>query len=155
MVRPSLEYASTVWDPYQNSLDKDIEQVQRRAARFVFNQYQDVSPGCVTNLLNQLEWEPLKHRRTKNRLQMSYKIQHRLVDIEPTSYYTPGDTRTSGGQRLRQQRTLKDQYRYSFFPRSTREWNILPDTTTSAASLEDFKAAITILPAALTGASHI
>ena len=41
MVRPSLEYASTVWNHYQNNLDKDLEQVQRRAARLIFISYQD------------------------------------------------------------------------------------------------------------------
>ena len=63
------------WDPCQSNLDKGLEQVQRRAARFVFNNYQDVTPGCVTSLLVQHKREPLKHRRTTNRLTMAYKIQ--------------------------------------------------------------------------------
>ncbi|XP_065921954.1 uncharacterized protein [Magallana gigas] len=123
MVRPTLEYASTVWDPYQDNLEKDLEQVQRRAARFVYNEYQDVSPGYVSSLMDRLKWEPLKDRRCKDRLTMAYKIHNRLVDIDPSNYYKPGDSRTRGGHRIHQQRTLKDQYRYSFFPRSTREWN--------------------------------
>lgn len=121
MVRPTLEYASTVWDPYQDNLEKDLEQVQRRAARFVYNEYQNVSPGCVSSLMDRLNWEPLKDRRCKDRLTMAYKIRNRLVDIDPSNYYKPGDPRTRGGHRIHQQRTLKDQYRYSFFPRSTRE----------------------------------
>ncbi len=82
MVRPSLEYASTVWETYQTTLDKDLEQVQRRVAHFVYNEYHDASPGCVTSLLDQLQWEPLNERRTKNRLQMAYKIQYGLVDVD-------------------------------------------------------------------------
>lgn len=155
MVRPTLEYASTVWDPYQDNLEKDLEQVQRRAARFVYNEYQDVSPGCVSSLMNRLKWEPLKDRRCKDRLTMAYKIRNRLVDIDPSNYYKPGDSRTRGGHRIYQQRTRKDQYRFSFFPRSTREWNTLPEKATTAATLEEFKASLTILPEALTGASHI
>jgi hypothetical protein len=34
LVRPVLEYASPVWDPHQITTTRDIEQVQRRAARF-------------------------------------------------------------------------------------------------------------------------
>jgi hypothetical protein len=58
--RPVLEYASPVWDPHQITTTRDIEQVQRRAARFAYNCYQDNSTGCVTNLLNSLQWESLQ-----------------------------------------------------------------------------------------------
>lgn len=115
----------------------------------------DVSPGCVSSLMNRLKWEPLKDRRCKDRLTMAYKIRNRLVDIDPSNYYKPGDSRTRGGHRIYQHRTRKDQYRFSFFPRSTREWNTLPEKATTAATLEEFKASLTILPEALTGASHI
>ena len=35
MVRPILEYGSTVWDPHCNGLNDELENVQKRAARFV------------------------------------------------------------------------------------------------------------------------
>ena len=35
MVRPILEYGSTVWDPHCNCLNDELENVQMRAARFV------------------------------------------------------------------------------------------------------------------------
>ena len=42
-VRSILEYSSTVWDPfYQKDIDR-LERVQRRAARFVFNDYKPLS----------------------------------------------------------------------------------------------------------------
>ncbi|XP_062575423.1 uncharacterized protein LOC134237333 [Saccostrea cucullata] len=108
MIRPSTEYASPVWDPYQTNLTKDLEQVQRRAARFVFNQYTDTFPGCVTSLLEQLEWGSLQHRRTTHRLVLCYKIRNRLVDNNPDKYYTPGDRRTRGSHRYRQHRAIKE-----------------------------------------------
>ena len=37
IVRPTVEYASSVWDPHQNYLTRKVESVQRRAARFVTN----------------------------------------------------------------------------------------------------------------------
>ena len=33
LVRPCLEYASSVWDPYQLYLIYDIEKIQRRSSR--------------------------------------------------------------------------------------------------------------------------
>ena len=39
LVKPVLDYAATVWSPYtQKDIDM-VEQVQRRAARFIFNNY--------------------------------------------------------------------------------------------------------------------
>jgi hypothetical protein len=48
MVRPILEYASAAWDPYTCDQINQLDKVQRRAARFVSNNYRDKTPGCVT-----------------------------------------------------------------------------------------------------------
>lgn len=50
MVRPILEYAATVWDPYQQTQIQMLEGVQGRAARFVKDNYLEKSPGCVTSI---------------------------------------------------------------------------------------------------------
>ena len=47
LVRPHLKYASTVWSPCQQGLSAMLEKVQRRAARFVLNDYSHHS--SVTN----------------------------------------------------------------------------------------------------------
>ena len=54
LVRPVLEYSSTVWDPHQSSDIHNLEQVQRRAARFVHHNYTERTPGCVTNMVQSL-----------------------------------------------------------------------------------------------------
>ena len=59
-ILPTLNYASAAWDP---SLSRDVDQlekVQRRKARYVKNSYHESSPGCVTNMLTDLQWLPLK-----------------------------------------------------------------------------------------------
>ena len=74
MVRPRLEYSSTVWDPHHNRDIHNLEQVQRRAARFVNHNYTgERKPGCVTNMIRSLGWESLQHRRYINRLTMLLK----------------------------------------------------------------------------------
>ena len=87
MVRPLLEYCSTVWSPYTKEYIQKIEMVQRRAARYVTNRYHNTS--SVTSMLDHLEWETLESRRTKNQLIMFFKIVHGLVDIPADKYLTP------------------------------------------------------------------
>jgi hypothetical protein len=71
-----MEYASSIWDPHQAVLITTIETIQCRAARFVFNEYTDTSPVCVTHLLDQLGWNILQHRGSDQRLVLMYKIHH-------------------------------------------------------------------------------
>lgn len=97
-----------MWDSHQATLTREVEQVQRRAARFVYNNYRDTPTGCVTRHLHQLEWDFLQHRRTIQRLVLCYKIRNKLLDIDPEKYYTPGDIRTRGSHRLGQQRANKE-----------------------------------------------
>jgi hypothetical protein len=46
----------TVWDPTSQGKIKALENIQRRAARFVTNNYTDRTPGCVTNMITSLGW---------------------------------------------------------------------------------------------------
>ena len=95
MVRPTLEYDPSVWDPYQQTQVKALEQVQRRAAHYVCNDYTSRTTGCVTKMLSYLIWEPLEVRRRHDRLCMLYRIQHSLVDIPIERYLQIGDSCTS------------------------------------------------------------
>ncbi len=52
LVRPKLEYCSTIWDPHQKQQINQIEKVQRRAARFTCNRYHNTS--SVTNMMTHL-----------------------------------------------------------------------------------------------------
>ena len=72
LVRPVLEYGSSVWDPHTKCLQEELEKVQNRAARFVTRNYA-YEEGSMTRILEQLKWESLKKRRTNNRLILLYK----------------------------------------------------------------------------------
>ena len=67
LVRPSIEYASSVWDPYTRNNIHQLEAIQRRAARFVYNNFYDREPGVVTSMISRLQWESLEQRRAKAR----------------------------------------------------------------------------------------
>ena len=72
LVRPILEYGSTVWDPHCNGLDDELENVQKHAARFVTRNY-SYETGRMTGILEELKWETLQKRRNDNRLILLYK----------------------------------------------------------------------------------
>ncbi len=101
LVRPIVEYASPVWDPYTRSQILQLESVQRRAARFVYNNFHDRDPGAVTSMLTNLGWESLEQRRAKARAISMYKITNNLVDVPTASVLIPADTRTRGNSGYR------------------------------------------------------
>ena len=59
MMRPILEYGSSVWDPNTDKLQEELEKVQNLAARFATRNYV-YETGSMTGILGQLEWESLK-----------------------------------------------------------------------------------------------
>ena len=71
LVRPQVEYASVVWSPYTKDDINKIEKVQRRAARWVSNDYSSYS--SVTDMVSNLGWRSLENRRTDTRLAMFIK----------------------------------------------------------------------------------
>ena len=146
IVRPTLEYAATIWDPYTNQHINSIEMVQRRAARFVANNYHDNSHGTITNILEKQQWETLQARRSKVRLIMMFKILHGEVGISSNQYITSGDTRTRGAHRLREIPSSKDIYKFYFSQGTVRQWNHLPSETATAKSVEGFKFMLGRLP---------
>ena len=56
--------------------------------------YTSHTPGCVTDMVNELGWESLEGRRQISRLCLLYKTYHGLIDIDKTAYLRPGDSRT-------------------------------------------------------------
>ena len=91
--------------------------LRKYKARFVTRNYHDRHPGSMTQMVQQLQWEPLQVRRVKIRLVLLHKIQHGLVAIPAETYLVPGDTRTRGEHKFRPPSVRKDVYKYSFFPR--------------------------------------
>ena len=142
LVRPVLEYASTIWDPTTDHNIKVLDQVQKRAARFVTNDYTTRTPGCVTRMQGELGWDTLQKRRLDSRLSMLYRIDHQLVDVKKETYLQSGDSRTRGSHKFYQERITSEVYRNSFFPRTVRDWNRLPHTVTAAETLEEFRGSL-------------
>ena len=140
LVRPILEYSSTVWDPYtKQNIDK-IEMLQRRAARFVVGNYSyHASP---TAMMKELGWQALAERRAKAKAVMMYKIQNNLIAIPQHLFqnYSRHSRRSQAVFILPFCRT--DCYKFSFVPTSVKIWNELPPSIRESQSLNNFKAAL-------------
>ena len=52
-VRPLVEYAASVWDPWHDKYIDKIEMIQHRAIRYIFNDYSYLS--SVSNMLSKLK----------------------------------------------------------------------------------------------------
>ena len=127
-IRPIVEYASVCWDPYTSQNIDRVEKVQRRSARYVMGDYDYTS--SVTSMLEYLQWPSLQSRRLRSRLTMLYKIRFGLVDINWKSYWTSPTTPRVSSEVIAAPSfyTLNcslDVFKYSFFPRTCRDWNSL------------------------------
>ena len=138
LARPYLEYSASAWDPHTLHNTKQLEQVQRRAARFVTNTYSTYER--VTPLLVRLHWQPLQVRRMAARLAIFYRVVNNSLPI-PSTHITLATRQTRSANPLKYQHlyTRIDQYRYSFFPRTIIQWNILPTQVVLAPSIDTFK----------------
>jgi len=67
-IRPSTDHSQTIWDPYTETGIKQLESVQRRAARFTLSRY--CRTASARAMLNELNWEPLASQRRAARLVM-------------------------------------------------------------------------------------
>ena len=140
IVRPTLEYAASVWAPGQKFLQQDIEKVQRRAARYVCGKYS--YRESVSAMIDELGWESLEQRRNKIIVTMLYKVIHSLVAI-PQTHLIPA-TRTTRGSKIKfhQLATRTNYHKYSFFPTAICLWNALPQNISAIDDLDDFKDAV-------------
>ena len=80
LVRPNLEYGSSVWDPFRQYQIDAVEMVQRRAARFVTGQYNRYQ--SVTSMLQELKWTSLQQRRQEQRLVNLYKCVNNINALQ-------------------------------------------------------------------------
>lgn len=89
MVRSNLEYAAAVWDPHQQRDFDRLERVQRKAARFISNDYTSGEEGFMTHLLKKLELPTLQNRRNTDKLCFVFKIiNDHLPAVQPDKFLT-------------------------------------------------------------------
>lgn len=115
IVRPTLDYASCVWTPHLKYNIKDLEKVQRRAARWIGGLKGDES---VTAEMSKLGLETLEERRLGRDRKVMLDIQSGglEINIDDHMIINPYNTRN----RHVQQSAHTQPFYHSFFIRSLR-----------------------------------
>ena len=137
LVRPIMEYAAPVWDPYYNTDIYKLEKVQRRAARWILSDY---SRNSVTSLLSSLSIPTLQQRHQSSRLTLFYKIINNTLPISIPSHYqrTQFCTRQHHPNHFILPQATLNTYKYSYYPRTVKDWNELPINIIESRNLDEF-----------------
>lgn len=136
LIRPKLEYACVVWDPYTKTNIDTLEMIQRKAVRFIFSKYRN--SDSPSSLMTQHSIQPLQLRRKIQRLKFMFSLKNNLLAINPSHYLEPltaRRTRHRHADSLTPYRTRTNLFKYSFFPRTITDWNNLPFSLLSNADL--------------------
>ena len=148
LVRSSLEYCGSVWDPTVKGEAEKLERVQKRAARWARGARGIIS---ITALLNDLGWPSLADRRRNQRLCLFYKLLNGHFNISPEEFDLKSParvTKTSHNKKL-QRLSGRDQHSplwRSTIVRTIPEWNSLPPLTAEADTINSFKCRLTSKP---------
>ena len=156
LVRPHLEFASVVWNPYLRKDIDLIERVQKRATKI---------PTELCNLsyeerLRRWGLTTLEVRRVRGDLIQMYKVRNGIEEINwytGPDYALPNQTRATARNDSSLRREIfpsKNRNNYSYFVslrhnfflnRVSESWNVLSNSEVHAPSVNSFKAKIDIL----------
>ena len=139
LVRPHLEYASTVWSPH---LRKDVallEDIQKFSLRVCSKQWGLSYP----ELLSLCNIPTLENRRIYLRLCQIFKIVNNLCFFPP-DVIVPKTTLSHSARlcMLQQPFARTSSFYYSFVPDSIRRWNCLPEELVLLPTYDSFKCAL-------------
>lgn len=125
LVRPKLEYACSIWDPFQLNLTHSLEMVQNNAARFILSNYHRTS--SVTSMKRTLSLQSLESRRKASRLILFHKIFNHPF-LKPQFVTTPSyrSARLDHQHKVHVISCRTITFYHSFVPRTSSDWNHLP-----------------------------
>lgn len=127
-VRSILEYGCVAWDPDTKICTNALERVQKRAARFVSGNYDFTNrSSCIRKHLG---WPLLQDRRKFLRLNLFHNIYIGSTGLNKDVYIkdpTYVSSRLDHSRKVREYRCRINTYKNSFFPKTTHEWNNLPE----------------------------
>ena len=136
-VRLLVEYACFVWDPHKQGNIKQLESVQRTAARFVTNRYHNTS--SPSEMIRELEGKSLERCRVKWRLINLYKITHIMLSLTLPYLIQPISHFQAHSLNFQRPYCSTNYLKCSYFPRTIAQWNQLSFDQKAAFDLEQFK----------------
>ena len=140
IVRPHLEYAAAVWNPYQLQYIRALEGVQRRATKWGVPGLRNKS---YRERLEVLKLPTLAYRRYRGDMIEMWKMTHGKYDQDVVDGFLQLQPSRARGHpyNVSKQRLIKglDSRKYSFRIRVTDQWNNLPEKVVMASEMDTFK----------------
>ena len=97
IVRPHLEYAATIWNPYKKGYIDDLEKVQRRATKLL----QNISHLNYPERLAALDLPTLVYRRIRGDMIETFKILSNIYDSRVTNFLSKSKFSTTRGHNFK------------------------------------------------------
>jgi hypothetical protein len=140
LVRPIVEYCTTVTNPVLKRDDINIEKVQRRATKLVEG-LQDMS---YDDRLKELKLQSLSDRRVRADMLQTFRIIRNIDNLDEDTFFTKAhDTRTRGnGYKLFKKHCNTNIRKNAFSQRTIERWNDLPSEVVSATTINRFKSGL-------------
>ena len=139
LVRPHLEYANAVWNPYKKKDITTLENVQRRATKMV----PGLGDKSYEDRLREIKLPTLTYRRIRGDMIEVFKLVNDMYYFDCTNLFTFRDQseRVTRGnkKKLFKHRARLDVRKYSFSNRVVNHWNSLPDSVISAETVFCFE----------------
>ena len=137
LIRPLLEYCSSVWNPILKSDQMEIEKVQRRATKLV----PCISQLSYSNRLSYLKLDSLAFRRRRTDMIQVFRIIRQIDNIDISNFFELNtDLRTRGhSYKLKKPRALHNLRNNSFALRIINDWNGLRESTVNCTTVNSFK----------------
>ena len=125
-------------DPHCNGLNGKLENVQKRAARFMTRNY-GRETGSMTVIFEELKWEILPLRKGGRIIGSYYckKVCEVKSKFMQMTLFKNRRCRNQHSMAYQISYASKDTYKKSFSPQTVRDWNYLLDSLISAAELSD------------------
>ena len=146
LVLPSVDYCSSIWDPYIKSDISKLEMLQHRVARFVmnkpWNRHRQQHNESITKMLADLHWPTLQNRRKQAHLILMFKIVNANLTVPVRCLPLPSSltcTRANHPMKYAHLQSNMDIYKYSFLPRTIPQWNNLQIENIETLTLTAFK----------------
>ena len=140
LIRPILEYASTIWSPHRQTYVRKIEKVQRKVTKFAFNWSSLYTYETRLSLLN---LPTLKWRRLYLDLLMVHRIMHGNERFRSEMFLLHSEQSELNLRRHRftiYKRPFKsDIFKYHFVNRVVDQWNALPIDLLDIGDFKVFK----------------
>ena len=136
IVRPHIEYAATIWNPYKKGYIDDLEKVQRRATKLL----QNISHLSYPEHLAALNHPTLVYRCIRGDMIKTFKILSNIYDSRVTNFLSKSNFSTIRGHnfKLFLQHANLNIRKWFFSICIVDIWNRLPSNVVNASNVVTF-----------------